>query len=326
MIGQCRGLYNTLIVGGSVVLERRFSASRFVESCRRHRITFVPLVGVMINYLLDQPPTAGDRDHSLRHIAMGTTNARVAEFQDRFGIVEMSMSYGLTEAGGILVGPAAPEGCGYLRPDFAARLVDENDVEVPAGEVGELVLRPTEPWTTMLGYFKEPEQTLDRWRNLWLHTGDLMSCRADGMYMFAGRRADRIRVKGENIAPAEIEAQLAEHPGVRECAVVGIETGAAAVGDQEILAAIVAVEGIDLLFDDLVEFLRARLPSYAVPRYFCRFDSLPRTDATQRVQKATLAEQSAADMWDRTLARSPGEPSVGRADGPQFRTEQLWTH
>ena len=304
VIGQCRGLYNTLIVGGSVVLERRFSAARFIETCRRHHITFVPLVGVMVSYLLDRPPAAGDTDHTLRHVALGTTNPRLEEFRSRFGIAEVSMSYGLTEAGGVLVGPAEPEGCGYLRPDFQARLVDENDVEVAPGEVGELVLRPTEPWTMMNGYFNQPQQTLDRWRNLWLHTDDLMSRRPDGMYVFAGRRAERIRIKGENVAPAEIEEQITQHPAVRECAVVGIEAGAVGVGDQEILAAVVPADGAVLLLDELAAFLTGRLPMYAVPRYFRIFDALPRTDATQRVQKTAIAEQAAADMWDRKLARS----------------------
>src|SRR5262249_35902141 len=136
VIGQCRGLYNTLIAGGTAVLEERFSASRFWSIARQHEITFVPLIGVMVSYLLRQQPRRADRDHPVRHVALGTTSPQLEEFRDRFGIGELSMSCGLTEAGGVLVGPAEPVGCGYLRPDFEARLVDENDVEVPPGSVG----------------------------------------------------------------------------------------------------------------------------------------------------------------------------------------------
>jgi crotonobetaine/carnitine-CoA ligase len=156
VIGQCRALYNTLIAGGTAVLRPRFSASRFWDTARRYEITFAPLVGIMVTYLLRQPERGDDRDHPVRHIALGTTSAQLERFRDRFAVPEISMSYGLTEAGGVLVGPAEPVGCGFLRPDVEGRLVDEHDVEVAPGEVGELVLRPTEPWTTMTGYYRMP--------------------------------------------------------------------------------------------------------------------------------------------------------------------------
>ena len=306
VIGQCRALYNTLIVGGTAVLVPRFSASRFWETCREHAITFVPLVGVMVTYLLAQPESPADRDHQVRHVALGTTNPDLETFRERFGLREISMSYGLTEAGGILVGDAEPTGCGFLRPDFEARLVDEQDVEVDPGEVGELVLRPLEPWGAMMGYFKEPQATLDKWRNLWLHTGDLMWKRDDGMYVFAGRRADRIRIRGENVSPSAVEHEITSFAGITDCAVVGIDVAGpdASVGEQEILAAVVA-EG-DLALERLVEHLESRLPSYAVPRYFSVHDKLPRTDATQRVQRKVLADQDRSTLWDR-LDRSTTE-------------------
>lgn len=301
VIGQCRALYNTLIAGATAVLAPRFSASKFWQTCRSNGITFVPLVGVMVSYLLRQPPSESDRDHGVKHIALGTTSPELEEFRTRFGVKDISMSYGLTEAGGILVGDAEPEGCGYLRPDFEARLVDEHDVEVASGQTGELVLRPLEPWAAMIGYFKMPQETIERWRNLWLHTGDLMWRRDDGMYIFAGRRAERIRVRGENVSPAEVENEIRSYRGIADCAVVGInaQDDDAAVGEQEILAAIVPDEGHELEFSDLVSQLRSGLPSFAIPRYFSLHDELPRTDATQRVQRAVLANQDRKNLWDR---------------------------
>jgi crotonobetaine/carnitine-CoA ligase len=301
VIGQCRGLYNALIAGGTAVLAERFSASQFWNVARDQQISFVPLVGVMVAYLLRQPARPDDRNHPVRHIALGTTSPRVEEFRERFGIAELSMSYGLTEAGGVLVGPAEPTGCGFLRPDFDARLVDEHDLEVPAGAVGELMLRPHDPWAVMSGYYRMPDVTLDRCRNLWLHTGDLMSQRADGMYLYAGRRTDRVRVKGENVSPAEVEQVLTEHPGVADCAVTGVpaEDTDAEVGEEEILAAVVPVDADDLDLAELAEFAAARLPSYAVPRYFARLPDLPRTAATHRVQRSALAGLAAGSTWDR---------------------------
>ncbi|HEY6496103.1 MAG TPA: AMP-binding protein [Trebonia sp.] len=308
VIGQVRGFYNTLIAGGTTVLRPRFSASGFWDTCREENITYAPLVGVMASYLLRQPPRDNDRDHRVGHIALGTTSPEVEAFKERFGVREVSVSYGLTEAGGVLVGPAEPAGCGYLRPDFEARLVDESDAEVAPGEVGELVLRPTEPWTTMAGYFKMPEETLSRWRNLWLHTGDLMTRREDGAYVFVTRRAERIRVRGENVSPADVETHVAAHPGVAECAVVGLAAAGAeaGAGEQEILAAVVAADGARVEPGDLLEFLAGRLPGFALPRYVAVLDALPRTDSTRRVQKSVIAALPRESFWDRRAAAGAG--------------------
>jgi carnitine-CoA ligase len=320
VIGQCRGLYNTLIVGGTVVLAQRFSASGLWSQARRHQISFVPLVGTIVSHLLAQPERPDDRDHPVRHIALGTTSPLVDRFRERFAVAEISMSYGLTEAGGILVAPAEPTGCGYLRDDFEARLVDEDDVEVAPGKVGELVLRPREPWTVMRGYYRMPEATLQRWRNLWLHTEDLMYQRADGMFMFAGRRSDRIRIKGENVSAIEVERVAAEYGQVAECAVTGVQAaaGEAAVGDDEILVAVVPRAGESLDPARLIEFLSARLPGYSVPRYVAVLSELPRTDATHRVQRKMLAALPAADLWDRQAVMTPaGDPASPAQPGNQ---------
>jgi crotonobetaine/carnitine-CoA ligase len=315
VIGQCRGLYNTLIAGGTAVLVPRFSASGFWAQTRQHRISFVPLVGTIVGHLLAQPERQDDRDHPVRHIALGTTSPLVERFRRRFALAEISMSYGLTEAGGILVAPAEPTGCGYLRDDFEARLVDENDVEVAPGGVGELVLRPREPWTVMRGYYRMPEATLERWRNLWLHTEDLMYQRADGMFVFAGRRSDRIRIKGENVSVIEVEQLAAEYSPVAECAVTGVPPAAAeaAVGDDEILVAVVPRAGESLDPAGLIEFLSGRLPAYAVPRYVAVLSELPRTDATHRVQRKALAALPAAGLWDRRAALTPARDAASPA-------------
>jgi crotonobetaine/carnitine-CoA ligase len=303
VIGQCRGLYNTLIAGGTAVLEERFSASRFWDSCREQGVTYVPLVGIMATYLLAQPERDDDADNPVERMCLGTTIPAVERFRARFAVPELYVSYGLTEAGGVLVGPAEPTGCGLLRDDFEARLVDEHDVDVPPGEIGELVLRPTEPWTVMAGYHRRPEETLARWRNLWLHTGDLMSRRPDGVYVFADRSSDRIRHKGENVSPREVEDQIGAHPAVAECAVVGIPAeGPAAPGDQDIVAVVVTADGAELDPGALVGFLADRLPYYAVPRYIRVTDELPRTDSTRRVQKGALTALGSADCWDSVAA------------------------
>jgi crotonobetaine/carnitine-CoA ligase len=313
VIGQCRGLYNALIAGGTTVLERHFSASRFWDSCRKHNVDYVPLVGVMATYLLRQPERQDDADNPVKRICLGTTIPEVEEFRRRFGVPELYVSYGLTEAGGVLVGPAEAAGCGFLRDDFEARLVDEHDVDVAPGEAGELLLRPKEPWTVMARYHNRPEETVHRWRNLWLHTGDLMRRRDDGVYLFVDRRSDRIRHKGENVSPGEVEQQILAHPSVAECGVVGLAAAdeGAAPGDQEILAVVVPAAGAALDPADLVRFLSGRLPRFALPRFVRVTAELPRTESTRRVRRGVLAEQGAAGAWDRLAPGSAAPPRGG---------------
>ena len=325
VIGQCRGLYNTLIAGGTAVLEERFSASRFWDLCRQHDVTFAPIVGIMASYLLAQPERDDDRENPVRAIVLGTTIPEVEQFRERFDVPELYVSYGLTEAGGVLVGTAEAAGCGLLRDDFEARLVDEHDVEVTDGQIGELVLRPTEPWTTMTGYFNRPDATNERLRNLWLHTGDLMHRRPDGVYVFEGRLAERIRHRGENISPAAVEEQIAAHPDVRECAVVGVapSDSAASPGDQDVLAVVVPQPGTEPDLPALVGFLAARLPYFAVPRFFRVVETLPRTDSTHRVQRADLAAMGTAGAWDTVregvVVGRDGTVTTGRS--PRHKTE-----
>ena len=297
VIGQCRGLYNTLIAHGTAVLERRFSASRFLDTCREHGITYVPLVGAMASYLLAQPEREDDDQNPVERICIGTTIPEVARFAERFG-VELTTSYGLTEVGGVLVGPARASGCGYLRSDYEAELVDEYDRPVPTGEVGELVLRGREPWTVMAGYLKNPEATAEKWRNLWLHTGDLMRQRDDGEFVFVGRRTESIRRKGENISLMEVERGLLAHPGVHEAAAVGVRVD----GEVELKAVLVPEPDATLDLEELVGFLAEEMAYFMVPRYFVTIDRLPRTESTHRVQRQPLEDAGLEGVWDREAA------------------------
>jgi crotonobetaine/carnitine-CoA ligase len=298
VIGQCGGLYNSMIALGTAVILPRFSASGFWDTCRKYGVTCAPLVGVMGTYLMRQPPSPRDREHPLQRIAVGTTFAEVEEFRERFG-VEVYSTYGLTEAGGMIRGRAEPTGIGWLRPDVEARLVDEFDRDVAPGEPGELVLRPTEPWTFMAGYHNRPDATVEKWRNLWLHTGDVMRRREDGQLAFVDRRVDTIRRGGENISTFELEHQISLHPDIAECAVVAVrEEGS----EPEVKAVVVPVPGRDVDPAELTRWMAERIPHYAVPRFLEFLPELPRTPSTQRVTKAELVARGSEFAWDRRTA------------------------
>ena len=192
------------------------------------------------------------------------------------------------------------QNCGRRREDYPwpeVRIVDEHDEPVPTGEVGELVVRSAEPWALNVGYYKMPEQTAAAWRNGWFHTGDAFRCDDDGWYYFVDRLRDTIRRRGENISSFEVENLVAEHPDVSECAAIGVP---AALGDDEVMVALIVRDRATFDPDALLAFLAPRMPKFMLPRYVEVVDDLPRTEASMRVRKHELrARGVTADTWDR---------------------------
>ena len=188
---------------------------------------------------------------------------------------------------------------GRPRAGVEARVVDENDCEVPVGEVGELVLRADCPWTMTHGYYKNPEATAKSWRNGWFHTGDGFRMDAEGNFYFVDRIKDAIRRRGENISSYEVETEVLAHPDVAECAVVAVRSD---VSEDEVLAVVAPVAGRTLKPEDLIHFLLPRMAHFMVPRYVRIVDELPRTP-TAKVRKIELREAGVTpDVWDREAA------------------------
>jgi crotonobetaine/carnitine-CoA ligase len=124
----------------------------------------------------------------------------------------------------------------------------------------------------------------------------------DGNFYYVDRAKDMIRRRGENIASAELEAAILKHPQIAETAVVGIRSP---LGDEDILAVIVA-KRVPFRGEELLDFLRDIVPRYALPRYIRVVDALPRTQATQRVEKHVLrARGVTADCTDFQQKREP---------------------
>jgi crotonobetaine/carnitine-CoA ligase len=286
---QLAAIYAAMLVGASVHLEPRFSASRFIATARATNATVTTTLGVMMPFVLNQPPRADDAENDLRCVwAVPCPMATATEFGARFGVERFAMPYGNTEVG-LITDPRdrpPPGSCG--RPDerfFEVRLVDpETDEPVPVGAAGEVVVRPRVPWIVTSGYFGMPERTLDAYRNLWFHTGDSLRQDADGWLWFVDRINDRIRRRGENIASADVEASLLQHPLVDEAAVVAVPSDVPG-GEDELKACLVLADDAGLA--DVIAFAADRLPGFAVPRYFELFEELPKTP-TAKVRKEAL--------------------------------------
>lgn len=300
-------LYSTLIAGGKAVIVPAFSASRWLDDVIRHGATITNTLGVMTEFIWRQPPRPEDRAHKLRIICAVPNPPEIAEgFPKRFG-VRLIEGYGMTEVNIPLYfpvnDPPRPGSCGKVyRKFFEVRVVDpDTDEEVPPGTLGEIVVRPKEPFCFMAGYNAMPEKTVEAWRNLWFHTGDAGRRDADGYFYFVDRIKDTIRRRGENISSYEIERVLAEHPAVAEAAAIAVKSEIAG-GEDEVKACLVLKPGASLAPEALLDFCQARMPYFAVPRYVEILPELPKTP-TAKVQKAKLRQAALTPAtWDREAA------------------------
>jgi long-chain acyl-CoA synthetase len=150
------------------------------------------------------------------------------------------------------------------------RLVDEDGDEVPDGETGEIVARGP---TVMNGYWNRPELNERRSRRGWHHTNDLGRRESDGTITFVGPKGRMIKSAAENIYPVEIETCIAAHPGVAECAVIGVPDPK---WTQSVKAIVVLSTGATTTAEEIVEHCRARIASYKKPRTIEFVEKLPR--------------------------------------------------
>ncbi|NJC71872.1 ATP-dependent acyl-CoA ligase [Planosporangium thailandense] len=301
---QFMAVYPVIVAGGRAVVRSKFSASRWIDHVRDSGVTVTNFVGVMMDFAWKQAPRENDRDNKLRCVyAAPTASTIVEQFKERYGIEAFVDAFGLTETCAPILSPYGverpPGAAGLQAADwFDIRLVDpDTDREVPVGEIGELVVRPVQPWTCSNGYYNMPEKTLEAWRNLWFHTGDALRRDEHGWYYFVDRYKDALRRRGENISSYEVEQAFLQHPSVTECAVIGVPADVEA-GEDEVLAIVVAAEPVDP--QELLSWCEGKIPAFAIPRFLRIVDSLPKTPS-EKVRKAALREAGITiDTFDRT--------------------------
>lgn len=292
-----------LLSGGTFVLGPRFSASRFWKQVREAGADITYLLGAMVSILMGREPDPADREHRVRVALAPATPAWLFEaFRERFG-VQLVEGYGSTETNCPIAperpGDARPGYMGPVRADFAARVVDEEDQQVPDGTAGELVLRHEEPFAFATGYYRMPERTLQAWRNLWFHTGDRVVREPDGWYRFIDRSKDAIRRRGENISSWEVEQVLIEHHAVQAAAAFPVPSE---LGEDEVMAAIVLQPGARLSPEELIAHCQPRLAYFAIPRYIEFLSELPLTENGKVRKQLLRARGVTAATWDREAA------------------------
>ena len=288
-----------LVTGGSIALADRFSASRFWQDIRAYRATAFSYVGAVLPILLSQPEREEERGSPAKKCFGGGAPKEVHETATRRFGLQVCELYGMSETGTWNTinrpGKIKSGSVGQVRECFEVKVFDDQDDEVPPGQVGEIVVRPKKPFIMFNGYYKMPEETLRDYRNLWFHTGDLGKVDSEGYFYFCGRKKESIRRGGENITPYEIERVLMDHPAVAEAAAVGVPDP---ILGEEIKVYVVLREGRSVEPRELLERCQEKLPKFLIPRYLEFVSSLPKT-ASEKVQKASLKSRGIGSAWDR---------------------------
>jgi fatty-acyl-CoA synthase len=324
----------SLVVGATVALARRFSASGFVADVRRYGVTTFTYVGKALAYVLATPPSADDASITLRR-GFGTEGS-VADreaFERRFGCV-LTEGYGSSE-GGVAVnrGPDTPAASiGRPGPDVAVVDPETGDECPPAVfdpdgallngglAIGEIVNRSG--IGRFEGYYEDPTADAARTRNGWYWTGDLAYRDEEGFLYFAGRRGDWMRVDSENLTAGPIERVLVRHEEVAAVAVYAVPDPRS--GDQ-VMAAVEMLPGRQFDPGSFAGFLAAQrdLGTKWAPSFVRVSPALPQT-ASGKVTKDGLREEG----WWRSpdpVYRREGSPPAYRvmdeSDHAELRDE-----
>jgi crotonobetaine/carnitine-CoA ligase len=298
--------WSAIAADASTVLARRFSASRFWHDIRDCQVTITSFLGAMIPILLKQPEREADPENPLRMgISAGTPAEAWAAFEKRFN-VKLFELYGSSEGGSLRNDEGKRGSMGKPHPSNIAKVVDEDDRELPPHQVGELVFKYVDPRVQLPVYYKMPEATAEKTRGGWLRTGDLAYRDEQGYFYFVDRQKDAIRRRGENISSYEVEKAVNSHPDVLESAAVGVP---AELGEDEVKIYVVLKPDRRLTPEELIRHCEPRMARFMVPRYVEFINELPKT-TTQKVAKKTLKEKGVGPMtWDREKACSWREHS-----------------
>lgn len=243
MSTQILAVYVALVAGGTVVLGERFNADGFWDEMRKYGVTYFVWIGAMFVNFMGRPEKPEDADNPVV-VAVGapTPQGQREKFEKRFGLNIIDI-YGQTETNVVTQMPwdgPRQGGCGKPYSAYEVKIFDELDNELPSGEIGEIVCRPHEPFSFMLGYYRMPEATLAAYRNFWFHTGDRAFLDGDGFLHFADRKKESIRRKGEKISAFEVEKVLNEHRCVAESAVIPVKS---AMTEDEVKAVVIVKTG-----------------------------------------------------------------------------------
>jgi long-chain acyl-CoA synthetase len=275
--GQTVSMNASLRAGATLTLLPKFDPGEALEIMGRDAVTHFYGVPTMYGAFLHHPGRESFDTSNLRICITGGAAMPVEVlrgFEKAFGC-ELLEGYGLSETSPVASmnhpgRPRKPGSIGTPLQEVEMKVFDENDNEVPPGEVGEIVIRGH---NVMKGYWQRPEATEEAMRGGWFHSGDMARVDEEGYFFIVDRKKDMIIRGGYNVYPREVEEVLYEHPKIREAAVLGIPHDQ---WGEEIGAAVVLHEGEELAPEEVSEYVKERIAAYKYPRLVWFLDDLPK--------------------------------------------------
>ena len=270
-----------LYAGGELVFARKFHVEQTFDVIEQARPTMIWGVPTVYRRLAAHPRFAQADFSSITRCRCGAAPPSL-ELMEKYWEkgVQFCNGYGMTESGpgnlSIPVGELTLEqirekrtSCGKVMPFNEARIVDDQGLEVPVGQEGELLLRGG---VLFSGYWNDPEETRRAMAGGWLHTGDIARMDEDGFFYVVGRKKNMFITNGENIFPSEIEGVLFRHPAVEDACVIGVPDP----DRGEVGKALVVSRDPNLTVEELAQFAAGHLPSIKQPKYYAFVPEIPK--------------------------------------------------
>jgi acyl-CoA synthetase (AMP-forming)/AMP-acid ligase II len=280
----------TFYFGMTMILQERFQPFETLKKIEKHKISFICLVPSMYIAMLSLKEFTKFDLKSLKYVVVfGAPSSPVLlrRFHQVCPNAYLLNGWGMTETSPpntvLPLDSQKIESVGKPVPWLEVKIVDDEDREAPAGQVGELAVRG---WVVMEGYYKEPELTRSVLRNGWFYTGDFARVDSEGFLYIVGRKKEMIKVAGERVHAPEVEEVIHRHPKIREVAVVGVPDK---LRGEVPKAFVVLKEGEELAEDELRYFCRQHLAHFKIPHYFEFKETLPKT-RSGKIDKAVLAQ------------------------------------
>lgn len=296
--GLVAGLLSSLISGASVVLPAagRFSASTFWTDMRTHGATWYTAVPTIHQILLERHATKPEDQYPelrfIRSCSASLAPIVLERLESAFGAPVLE-AYAMTEASHQMTSNPLPHSGGRKAGSVGKAtgieltILDENGVPQSKGCTGEVCIRGA---NVTKGYQNNPEANESAFQFGWFHTGDLGYLDEEGYLFLKGRIKELINRGGEKISPFEVDAVLLSHPAVAQAV-------AFAVPDEkygeEVNAAVVPVEGVSVMEEDVISTCKKNLAAFKVPKRVFVTDSLPKT-ASGKIQRRVMAEHFGA--------------------------------
>jgi fatty-acyl-CoA synthase len=278
-----------LSIGATVTVHRRFDPALVLAELGRGAVSLLVSPPHMTFELAAQPAWQHTDLTGLRCVLTGGTTvpARALDFWTDRGVAVVQ-SYGLTEAGGSVTlvpieeAPAMSATAGRAMPKCEIRIVDSSDHPAPPGQPGEIVVRGP---SLMCKYWQHPQATTQAISDGWLRTGDWGYLDPDG-YLHVVDRIKEVIVGVSNVAPADLEAVLADSPEIAAAAVVGRPDSR--LGEVPV-AFVVRSTGSELSAEQVLALFDGRIAPYKRPRHVIFLDAMPRTSVGKPAKKALRA-------------------------------------